>query len=71
MENDQGRRTNRHDEDETSAASRHDTRLTNFLYFSVCGAHVHTVICCLSRSVRSNGQVGLGTADKHLHADMV
>lgn len=24
--------------------------------------------CCFSRSVRSNGQVGLGTVDKHLHA---
>ena len=64
MENDQGSRTNRHDEDEASSVSRHDTRLTNFLS-SLFVTRTSTVICYLSQSVRSNGQVGLATADKH------
>lgn len=27
--------------------------------------HAFTIICCFSRLVRSNGQVGLGKVDKH------
>lgn len=27
--------------------------------------HTFNIICCFSRSVRSNGQVGLGKVDKH------